>query len=127
MQFDQLKRRDFISLFGNAAAAWPVAARGQQQVIRMIGWFSTRSAATDALVFPVFRQALNAQGFIEGRNVTIEYRYANAQLDRLPALAADLVGGRSPAIVIAVGDGAQVARAVHATNATMRHRRRRRP
>src|SRR5262245_24377742 len=85
----------------------------------VIGWLSTRSAATDALVLPVFRQALNEQGYVEGRDVRIEYRYAGGQLDRLPALAADLVRNRSVAIAIAIGDGAQGARAVQAINAAV--------
>jgi putative tryptophan/tyrosine transport system substrate-binding protein len=114
-----MRRREFITLLGGAVAAWPLAARAQQAAIAVIGWLSTRSAATDALVLPVFRQALNDQGYVEGRNVRIEYRYADGQLDRLPALAADLVRDRSVAIAIAIGDGAQGARAVQAINAAI--------
>jgi putative ABC transport system substrate-binding protein len=112
-----IRRREFIAGLGSAAA-WPVVARAQQPAMPMIGWLSERTAAADALaVLPAFRRALNAQGYVEGRNVTIEYRYAEARLDRLPALAADLVRRRA-AVIVTVG-GVPAARAVQAVSATI--------
>ena len=64
-----MQRRSFITLLGGAAAAWPLAARAQQRGTPVVGWLSSRTAATDALVLPAFHRALNAQGFFEGRNV----------------------------------------------------------
>ena len=91
MTHTPIGRREFVTLLGAGAAmssgAWPLAA--QQRNVPVIGWLSSRSAATDALVLPAFHKALNAQGFVEGRNVTVEYRYADGQLDRLPAPGAD--------------------------------------
>ena len=99
-----LRRREFIAALGGAAA-WSIAARAQQrQAMPVIGWLSSRTAATDALVLPAFHRALNAQGFVEGQNVSVEYRYTDSQLDRLPALVADLVE-RRVAVIVAVGDG----------------------
>jgi putative ABC transport system substrate-binding protein len=114
---NHIRRREFITLLGGAAATWPLAARAQQRAVPLIGWLSSRTAATDALVLPPFRQALNAQGFVEGRNLTVEYRYAESQLDRLPALAADLVG-RGAAVIVVVGEGHRAALAVQAASAT---------
>jgi putative ABC transport system substrate-binding protein len=68
-----MKRRTFIAGLGRAAV-WPVVARAQQ-AMPAIGWLSSRTAATDALVLPAFHRALNAQGFVEGQNVSVEYRY----------------------------------------------------
>jgi putative ABC transport system substrate-binding protein len=112
-----IKRRQFIAGLGGVAA-WPLTARAQQRpAAPLIGWLSSRTAATDALVLPAFRRALNAQGFIEGQNVSVEYRYSDSQLDRLPALAADLVGRRA-AIIVGVGDGIPTIRAAQAASAT---------
>src|SRR5262245_18249550 len=96
----RMRRRDFIMLLGGAAA-WPVAARAQQQ-LPVIGILSSRSRATDALLIAVIRQGLADTGFIEGRNVSIEYRWAEGNYGRLTALAADLVG-RKVAVIITIG------------------------
>ena len=109
-----LRRREFIAGLGGTAV-WPLAAPAQQQAAPVIGWLSSRTAATDALVLPVFHRALSAQGFIEGRNVAVEHRYTDSQNDRLPALVADLVG-RRVAVMVAVGDATPTIRAVRAAS-----------
>jgi putative ABC transport system substrate-binding protein len=103
-----VKRREFITLLGGAAAVWPLAARAQQQ-LPVIGILSSRSQATDALLIAVIRQGLNDTGFIEGRNVSIEYRWAEGNYGRLAALAADLVGRKVAVIVTIGGDVAALA------------------
>jgi putative ABC transport system substrate-binding protein len=116
-----MRRRDFIAGLGGVVPS-AVVARAQQPAMPVVGWLdSTAASTTNRLT--AFRQGLSAAGFVEGRNVSIEYRFAEDQINRLPALAADLVGKRVAAIVT---NNIATAAAKAATSTTDRfcHRRR---
>jgi putative ABC transport system substrate-binding protein len=100
-----MRRRSFLTLLGGTAAAWPLAAGAQQPALPVVGVLDLNSAAASARSVAAFRQGLNETGFVDGRNVTIEYRWAEAQYDRLPALAIDLVS-RRVSVIFAMGNAA---------------------
>jgi putative ABC transport system substrate-binding protein len=107
-----IRRREFIAGLGSAAA-WPVVARAQQSAMPVVGWLGAQSAE---IVTVPFLQSLKEAGFVEGQNVAVEYRYAENQVDRLPALAADLVRRR---VAVIVTNGTPAALAAKAATTTI--------
>jgi putative tryptophan/tyrosine transport system substrate-binding protein len=116
MQFDRLKRREIITLLGSMVGAWPLAARAQP-TMPVIGFLSSLAHTDLGLVIPGFHEGLNAAGFVEGRNIAIEYRWAEGDYRRLPALAGDLVNRK--VTVIAAISGTPSALAAKAATATI--------
>jgi putative ABC transport system substrate-binding protein len=116
MQFDPLRRRDFITLLGQAAAVMPIAAHAQQPVMPIIGFLSGATFEMMRGYVAAFHRGLADAGFYEGRNLAIEYRWAEGHNDRLSALATDLV--RRKVTVIVVGGSTPGALAVKAATAT---------
>src|SRR5437762_3670203 len=104
-----MRRREFISLIGGAAAAWPLAARAQQPAVPVVGFLSSRAPEDSEHLVAAFRRGLAEGGFVEGQNVAIEFRWARGQYDLLPSLAADLVSRQVNVLTTAGGEPAALA------------------
>jgi len=109
-----MKRREFLTLVGGAALAWPHTTRAQQPSLPVVGFLSGRSPGESATVVAAFRQGLSEAGYAEPRNVTIEFRWAEGQLDRLPELARELVN-RPVDVIAALGESGPAAKAATTT------------
>jgi len=110
-----MKRREFIAVLGGAAVAWPVSAHAQQPAMPVIGVLDARSPGTTENPLRAFREGLKDTGYIVGENVALEYRWAEDQIDRLPALTADLVQRRATVIFAISPTAALAAKAAIAT------------
>jgi len=110
-------RREFITLLGGAAVAWPLAARAQQRPLPVIGLLSTRSPTVDIPLIMLIRHALNDAGLVEGQNIAIDYRWADGQYDRVAGLATELVR-QQVAVIVTIG-GEQSALAAKAATSTI--------
>jgi putative ABC transport system substrate-binding protein len=110
-----MRRREFITLLGGAAATWPLTARAQHKTIPVIGYLNTGSPDTNPPLLAAFRQGLSETGYVEGQNLAIENRWAEGHYDRLPALAAELVGRKVDLIVASSPPSALAAKSATST------------
>jgi putative ABC transport system substrate-binding protein len=109
-----MRRRDFITLVGGAAVAWPLPARAQQPAMPVIGFLHIASSGTYVHVVAAFRRGLMENDLVEGRNIAVEYRWGEGQLDRMPSLLADLLD-HQPSVIVASLQGAQAAKSAGVT------------
>jgi putative ABC transport system substrate-binding protein len=110
-----MRRREVVALLGGMAAAWPLSGWAQQPAMPMVGFLNSGSARAQVLVAAAFRQGLSQSGFADGRNITIEYCWADGQYDRLSGLAADLLGHHVAAIMAGGPPAARAAKAATST------------
>src|SRR5262249_55958710 len=112
-----IRRRQFMTLLGGAAAAWPIAARAQQQALPVVGMVNPANPEAATRYLAAFRKGLSETGYAEGQNVTVEYHWLGGKYDRLPAVMANLV--RRPVAVIATPGSGPATRAAKAATATI--------
>src|SRR6266568_9422773 len=104
-----MRRRAFITLLGGVAVGWPLGARAQQPAMPVVGYLDFYAAEPTGIFLAAFHKGLSEAGYVEGRNVSIEYRYANSEKERLPEMVADLIRRRVAVIVTPFGTAAALA------------------